>query len=60
MTALAQPDKRLLEIDGALRIYRDILGMEIYYDDEIVVSGTPDDVAKCKKSYTGQFLKRLL
>ena len=27
---------------------------------EVVVSGTPDDVAKCKRSYTGQFLKRML
>ena len=27
---------------------------------EVVVSGTPDDVARCKRSYTGQFLKRLL
>ena len=27
---------------------------------EVVVSGTPDDVAKCKTSYTGQFLKRVL
>ena len=26
----------------------------------IVVSGTPEEVAKCKKSYTGQFLKKLL
>ncbi|MCH9644688.1 MAG: excinuclease ABC subunit UvrA [Gammaproteobacteria bacterium] len=26
----------------------------------IVVSGTPEAVAKCKKSYTGQFLKSLL
>lgn len=26
----------------------------------IVVSGTPEDVANCKKSYTGQFLKKLL
>ena len=27
------------EIDTPLKIYRDILGMEIYYDDEIIVSG---------------------
>jgi excinuclease ABC subunit A len=27
---------------------------------EIVVAGTPEDVAKCKASYTGQFLKELL
>jgi len=27
---------------------------------EVVVSGTPDDVANCKRSYTGQFLKRML
>lgn len=27
---------------------------------EIVISGTPEEVAKCKKSYTGQFLKPLL
>ncbi len=26
----------------------------------IVVTGTPEEVAKCKKSYTGQFLKKLL
>lgn len=26
----------------------------------IVVSGTPEEVAKCEKSYTGQFLKKLL
>ena len=26
----------------------------------IVVSGTPEEVAECKKSYTGQFLKKLL
>lgn len=28
------------EIEPALAIYRDILGMEVYYDQEIVVSGT--------------------
>ena len=27
---------------------------------EIVVTGTPEDVAKCKKSYTGKYLKSLL
>ncbi|MGY0399998.1 MAG: excinuclease ABC subunit UvrA [Ostreibacterium sp.] len=27
---------------------------------EIVISGTPETVAKCKHGYTGQFLKRLL
>ena len=27
---------------------------------KIVVSGTPEEVAKCKKSYTGQYLKKLL
>jgi excinuclease ABC subunit A len=27
---------------------------------EVVVAGTPDDVARCKASYTGQFLKKLL
>ena len=27
---------------------------------QIVVTGTPEQVAKCKKSYTGQFLKRAL
>ena len=27
---------------------------------EIVVAGTPEDVAKCKQSYTGQFLKSML
>ena len=26
----------------------------------VVVSGTPEQVAKCKESYTGQFLKKLL
>jgi excinuclease ABC subunit A len=26
----------------------------------IVVTGTPEEVAKCKKSYTGQFLKKML
>ncbi len=27
---------------------------------KIVVSGTPEEVAKCKKSYTGQYLKKML
>ena len=27
---------------------------------EVIVSGTPDDVARCKASYTGQFLKKIL
>ena len=27
---------------------------------EIVASGTPEEIAKCKKSYTGQFLKPIL
>ncbi len=27
---------------------------------EIVVTGTPEEIAKCKKSYTGQFLKPVL
>jgi excinuclease ABC subunit A len=27
---------------------------------EVVVAGTPEKVARCKKSYTGQFLKRIL
>ncbi len=27
---------------------------------EIVATGTPEDVAKCKKSYTGQYLKKIL
>ncbi len=27
---------------------------------EIVVTGTPEEVAKCDKSYTGKFLKKLL
>ncbi len=27
---------------------------------KIVVCGTPEEVAKCKKSYTGQYLKRIL
>ena len=27
---------------------------------EVVVTGTPEEIAKCKSSYTGQFLKPLL
>ena len=27
---------------------------------KIVICGTPEDVAKCKKSYTGQYLKKIL
>ena len=27
---------------------------------EIVAMGTPEEIAKCEKSYTGQFLKKLL
>ena len=27
---------------------------------EIVATGTPEEVAKCEKSYTGQYLKKLL
>ncbi|MFA5031823.1 MAG: excinuclease ABC subunit UvrA [bacterium] len=27
---------------------------------EIVAQGTPEDIAKCKSSYTGQFLKKIL
>ena len=27
---------------------------------EIVVSGTPELVAECKKSYTGEFLKKIM
>jgi excinuclease ABC subunit A len=27
---------------------------------EVVIAGTPEQVARCKRSYTGQFLKRLL
>jgi len=27
---------------------------------EVICFGTPEDVAKCKKSYTGQFLKKML
>lgn len=27
---------------------------------ELLVTGTPEKIAKCKKSYTGQFLKNIL
>ena len=27
---------------------------------KIVACGTPEEVSKCKKSYTGQYLKRIL
>ena len=27
---------------------------------KIVITGTPEKVAKCKKSYTGQYLKKIL
>ena len=27
---------------------------------EIVCAGTPEDVARCEESYTGQYLKRVL
>jgi excinuclease ABC subunit A len=27
---------------------------------QVVAQGTPEDVAKCKESYTGKFLKRVL
>ena len=27
---------------------------------ELLVTGTPEEIAKCKKSYTGQFLKKML
>ena len=27
-------------------------------DGTVVVTGTPEEVAKCEKSYTGQFLKK--
>ena len=26
----------------------------------VIVCGTPEEVAKCKKSYTGQYLKKIL
>ena len=40
-------------------IYVDTLSL-IHICGTIVVSGTPEQVAKCKKSYTGQYLKNLL
>ena len=30
------------------------------YGGEVVVTGTPEEVANCEKSYTGQFLKKVL
>ena len=27
---------------------------------EVVVTGTPEEVIKCKESYTGQFLKKII
>ncbi|MEG2080516.1 MAG: hypothetical protein RRZ68_03020, partial [Oscillospiraceae bacterium] len=27
---------------------------------EIIATGTPEEIAKCKKSYTGQYLKKIL
>ncbi|WP_262359390.1 hypothetical protein [Anaerococcus hydrogenalis] len=27
---------------------------------ELLVTGSPEEIAKCKKSYTGQFLKNIL
>ena len=27
---------------------------------KVVVTGTPEEVAKCEKSYTGEFLKKIL
>ena len=27
---------------------------------KVVVTGTPEEVAKCSKSYTGEFLKKIL
>jgi catechol 2,3-dioxygenase-like lactoylglutathione lyase family enzyme len=52
------------EMDQALAIYRDILGMEVYYDNRIVVSGVglpagePDSktrlvILKCNDPYIG-------
>ena len=52
------------QMEPALTIYRDILGMEVHYDHEIVVSGKgipagePDSKArlvilKCNDSYIG-------
>ena len=52
------------DMDAALKIYRDILGMEVYYDNEIIVSGEglpagePDSkthlvILKCNDPYIG-------
>ena len=52
------------EIETPLKIYRDILGMEVYYDNEIIVSGKglpagePDSktrlvILKCNHDYIG-------
>ncbi len=52
------------EMDTALHIYRDILGMEVYYDNEIIVSGVglpagePDSktrlvILQCNDPYIG-------
>jgi catechol 2,3-dioxygenase-like lactoylglutathione lyase family enzyme len=52
------------EMDAALHIYRDILGMEVYYDNEIIVSGVglpagePDSktrlvILQCNDPYIG-------
>ena len=30
------------------------------YGGKVVVCGTPEEVAKCKASYTGEFLKKIL
>ena len=30
------------------------------YGGEVVITGTPEEVAKCERSYTGQFLKKVL
>lgn len=30
------------------------------YGGEVVVTGTPEEVSKCSKSYTGEFLKKML
>ena len=30
------------------------------YGGEVVVTGTPEEIAECEKSYTGQFLKKVL
>tara|TARA_X000001036_G_scaffold91389_1_gene83766 strand:+ start:1335 stop:1778 length:444 start_codon:yes stop_codon:yes gene_type:complete len=52
------------EIESALTIYRDILGMQVHYDEEIIVSGQglpagePDSktrlvLLKCKDEFIG-------